>query len=155
MEAKMHWFGKRITRQDGFTLGEMLTTLGLFGILAAIAMPNFTSALPGLRLADAARQIATDLQQIRMKAIAQSIPYQATFSATTYLLQKCNGGCTADSGNIALPIGITATASAAPQFFSRGTASAGVTITLSNGATTKYVCVKAVGRVNIQDVVCS
>jgi hypothetical protein len=71
------------------------------------------------------------------------------------LLQKCNGGCTADSGDIALPTGITATASAAPQFFSRGTASAGVTITLSNGTTTKYVCVKAVGRVNIQDVVCS
>src|SRR5260221_13066913 len=137
MEAKMHWFGKKITCQEGFSVGEMVTTRGLFGILGASAMPNFTSAMPGLRLADAARQIATDLQQIRMKAIAQSIPYQATFSETTYLLQKCNGGCTADSGDIPLPTGITPTASAAPPFFSPRAAAAGGALTLNNRTRTK------------------
>ena len=151
----MHWFNNRITSSAGFTLGEVLTGIGLFGILAAIAVPKFASTLPGLRLGAAARQVATDLQQLRMKAIAQNIPYQATISATTYLLEKCNGSCVADSGNLVLPTGITATASAAPQFVARGTAAANVTITLSNGATTKYVCVKTVGRVNIQDTACS
>jgi prepilin-type N-terminal cleavage/methylation domain-containing protein len=151
----MNWFSKKISSSTGFTLAEVLTGIGLFGILAAIAVPNFNSTLPGLRLGDAARQIAIDLQQLRMKAIAQNIPYQATISSSTYLLQKCNGSCTSDSGNIALPTGITASASGAPQFLGRGTASAGVTITLSNGSTTKYVCVKTVGRVNIQDTTCS
>ena len=151
----MHWFSTKITSSAGFTLAEVLAGIALFGILTAIAVPNFSSVLPGLRLGDAARQVATDLQQLRMKAIAQNIPYQATISSTSYLLQKCNGSCVSDSGNLALPTGITATASAAPQFFARGTASAAVTITLTNGTTTKYVCVKPVGRVNIQDAICS
>lgn len=135
----------------GFSLPEVLTGISLFGILAAIAVPQFTSSLPGLRLADGARQIATDLQQLRMKAIAQNIPYQMVFSTATYKMQKCNGSCTDDSGNLALPTGITATASASPQFQARGTAAAAATITVTNGTTSKYVCVKTVGRISIQD----
>lgn len=140
--------------QAGFTMAELITTIGIMGVLIAIAMPAFLSTLPGMRLSDAARQVATDLQQLRMKAIAQNIPYQVTFSSSTYVLQRCNGACTDDSGNIALPQGITATASAAPQFQPRGTAAA-ATITLSNGSTQKRVCVNAMGRVKIQDMTCS
>ena len=151
----MHWFSKKLASSAGLTLGEVFTALGLIGILLAIAIPNFLSTLPGLRLGDAARQIATDLQHLRMKAIAQSIPYQATFSATTYLLQKCNGTCIDDSGNIALPPGITVTASASPQFQARGTAAAAATITVSNGSAQKYVCVRTVGRIAVQDAACS
>jgi prepilin-type N-terminal cleavage/methylation domain-containing protein len=139
----------------GFTLMELMVGIGIASILMAIAIPNFLSTLPGLRLTDAARQVATDLQQIRMKAIAQNIPYQITFSTNAYVLQRCNGSCTNDSGNIALPTGISVTASTAPQFQPRGTAAAAATITLSNGSSNKWVCVKTVGRVNIQDGICS
>ena len=134
---------------------ELLAAMGVASILMAIAIPSFLSTLPGLRLTDAARQVATDLQQIRMKAIAQNTPYQISFSTSTYVLQKCNGSCTNDSGNIALPEGITVTASAAPQFQPRGTAAADATITLSNGSSSTRVCVKTVGRVNIQNAICS
>ena len=139
----------------GFTLIELLAAIGVASILMAIAIPSFLSTLPGLRLRDAARQVATDLQQIRMKAIAQNIPYQISFSTSTYVLQRCNGSCTNDSGNIALPDGITITASTAPQFQPRGTAAADATITLSNGSSSTRVCVKTVGRVNIQNASCS
>jgi prepilin-type N-terminal cleavage/methylation domain-containing protein len=139
----------------GFTLIELLAAIGVASILMAIAIPSFLSTLPGLRLTDAARQVATDLQQTRMKAIAQNIPYQISFSTSTYVLQKCNGSCTNDSGNIALPDGITVTASTAPQFQPRGTAAADATITLSNGSSSTRVCVKTVGRVNIQNASCS
>ena len=141
--------------QAGFTVAELMTTVAVMGILTAMAMPMFLNTLPGLRLSDAARQVATDLQQLRMKAIAQNIPYQITFSSSTYVLQKCSGACTNDSGNIVLPEGITVSASAAPQFQPRGTAAASATITLSNGSAQKWVCVKTVGRVNIQDAACS
>ncbi len=139
----------------GVTLAEVLTGITLIGILAAIGMPAFTRILPSLRLADAARQVATELQHVRMKAIAQGIPYQITFSASTYVLQRCNGACTNDSGNIVLPDGITATATTAPRFESRGTVNTAASITLSNDTTQKYVCVKNVGRVNVQDATCS
>jgi len=148
--------GKNKFRNNGgFTLMELLAAMGVASILMAIAIPSFLSTLPGLRLTDAARQVATDLQQIRMKAIAQNIPYQISFSTSTYVLQKCNGSCTNDSGNIALPEGITVTASTAPQFQPRGTAAADATITLSNGSSSTRVCVKTVGRVNIQNASCS
>jgi prepilin-type N-terminal cleavage/methylation domain-containing protein len=139
----------------GFTVIELMAAIGVASILMAIAIPSLLSTLPGLRLTDAARQVATDLQQIRMKAIAQNIPYQISFSTTTYVLQKCNGSCANESGNIVLPQGITVTASSAPQFQPRGTATAAATITLSNGSSSKWVCVKTVGRVNIQDASCS
>ena len=151
----MRGFRSMIANQAGFTVAELMTTVAVMGILTAMAMPMFLNTLPGLRLSDAARQVATDLQQLRMKAIAQNIPYQITFSSSTYVLQKCSGACTNDSGNIVLPEGITVSASAAPQFQPRGTAAASATITLSNGSAQKWVCVKTVGRVNIQDAACS
>ncbi|MGH7874905.1 MAG: GspH/FimT family pseudopilin [Candidatus Binatia bacterium] len=140
----------------GFTLIEMMAGIGVAGLLMAIAMPVFTKTLPGLRLNDAARQVATDLQQVRMRAVAQSIPYQIAFSTTTYVVQNCNGTCADVGGNMALPEGITITPpSTAPQFQPRGTVTAASTIRISNGTTNKWVCVKIVGRVNIQDTICT
>lgn len=139
----------------GFTVGEMMTAISILGILIAIGMPGFMRTLPGLRLTDAARQVATELQHVRMKAIAQGITQQMTFSGTSYVLQRCNGACTNDSGTIALPQGVTAIASVAPQFQPRGTATTASTIALSNGTQQKFVCVRTIGRVNIQDAVCS
>ena len=142
--------------QSGFTLIEMMATIGVAGLLMAIATPIFTKTLPGLRLNDAARQIATDLQQVRMRAVAQSIPYQIAFGTATYVVQNCNGTCADVSGNMALPQGITITPpSTAPQFQPRGTVTTAATIRVSNGTTNKWVCVKIIGRVNIQDTICT
>jgi type IV fimbrial biogenesis protein FimT len=151
-----HYF---TSQPRGFTLMELMATLGVAAILMAIAIPNFMSTLPSLRLNDAARQIATDLQQIRMKAISQNIPYQMALSSTTYILKKCNdSSCTTftnDSGDIVLPTGITVLTPPTAQFQPRGTAAALTTIRLTNGSLSKWVCVRTVGRVNIQDTTCS
>jgi prepilin-type N-terminal cleavage/methylation domain-containing protein len=155
--ADMNGMHKNTSRHNntGFTLMELMAAIGVASILMTIAIPNFLAALPRLRLSDAARQVATDLQQVRMKAIAQNIPYQVSFSTTTYVLQRCNGPCANEGGSIQLPQGITITASTAPQFQPRGTAAAATTITLSNGSSSKWVCVRTVGRVSIQDANCS
>lgn len=133
-----------------------MAAIGVAGLLMAIATPIFTSTLPGLRLNDAARQIATELQQVRMRAVAQSIPYQLVFAATTYVVQSCNGACANVGGNMALPQGITITPpTTAPQFQPRGTVTTAATIRVSNGTTNKWVCVKIVGRINVQNTVCT
>jgi Tfp pilus assembly protein FimT len=132
-----------------------MVVTGLASIIMAVAIPNLVSTLPGLRLTDAARQVAVDLQQIRLRAIAQNTPYKMIFSEGTYVLQRCGGLCTNDSGSIALPQGISVTASLAPQFQPRGTAAAAATITLSNGSSSKWVCVRTVGRINVQNTNCS
>jgi len=144
------------TNCRGFTLIELMATLGVGGLLMVIAIPAFRSTLPRLRLNDAARQVATELQQVRMKAIAQSIPHQINFSASTYIVQRCNGTCANDGGNMVIPEGITITPPGTPpQFQTRGTVPAATTIRLSNGTTDKWVCVTVIGRIKIQDSVCA
>jgi prepilin-type N-terminal cleavage/methylation domain-containing protein len=147
------------TNQAGFTIIEVLAAMGVAGLLMVIGMPIFTKTLPAIRLTDAARQIATELQHARMKAIAESMPHQISFLSTKYHVERCVAGtCTAtvDRQNVALPEGITVTPPASPpQFQARGTVSSAATIKISNGSTDKWVCVKIVGRINVQDTVCT
>src|SRR3982751_3625956 len=67
----------------GFTLMETLTAIVIMGILAAIAMPAFTRLLPGIRVSSAARQIATDLQLARMRAISLHSTAEGTVTFNT------------------------------------------------------------------------
>ena len=136
----------------GFTVVELIVSIAVAMILAGIAIPNFLSWLPGLRLSGAALQIATDLQLARMKAITQNTSYTVSFniSAGTYTYGT-------DSRSLkALYPGITiaSVSPSNPVFSPRGTASA-ITITISNGSMQKLVCVKAVGRVNVADTSCA
>jgi len=133
----------------GFTLIEMMATMGVAAILMAIAIPGFFSALPGLRLNDAARQIATDLQLARMRAISQNNTNTVTFNTGTGVYSFT---LSPDTYNIPqLYPGIVLTvATANPVFTSRGTASTPATITLSNGTSNRQVQVTPVGRVRIQ-----
>ncbi|MFQ5902195.1 MAG: GspH/FimT family pseudopilin [Candidatus Binatia bacterium] len=143
---------------SGFTVIELIVAIAIATIVVAIAIPTWVTWLPTLRLSNAARQVATDLQVARMKAISQNTAFQVSISSTTYVIQKCTPSCaspTNDSGNITLPEGITATSSATPQFQPRGTANSAATITLANGSEQKWVCVRIVGRVNLQDTNCT
>lgn len=141
----------------GFTLTEMLVAITVAGILTGIAIPNFMSWLPGLRLSSAARQVATDLQVTRMKAVSQNNKFRLSFvgsipGATTYQIQKANGGTfVAESGPFALPPGITVTVvSATSEFQPRGTANTASTITLQNSdGQTQNVQIAVVGRVTV------
>ena len=143
----------------GFTLMEMMTAISVVGILAAIGFPAFTRTLPGLRLTDAARQVATELQYTRIRAISQSTRYQLVFAPTSYLRQQWTGALwvnDAGAGNFALPAGVTALANENPDFQPRGilTNAGMVTITLDNGAQQMFVCVTTIGRVRIQNAMC-
>lgn len=138
---------KFVLEIKGFTLIEFLVALTVVGILMGIAVPRFFAVLPGIRLASAQRQVATDLQLARMRAISQRIPYGLTFNtATTYSFT--NGP---DSRNLTLLFpGTTATvAPGNPTFTTVGANNAGATttITLTNNGVTKQVLVNPAGRV--------
>lgn len=142
---------KNIHGQFGFTVMELVVAIAVSMIVLAVGTPSFLSWMPTIRLTSAARQVATDLQVARMKAISQNTSYTVTFnvSAGTYTF----GSDSRDIGQ--LYPGITIASAPNPVFSPRGTASAGVQISLTNGSAQKYICVKAVGRVNIQDSTCT
>ena len=50
-----------LTDHRGFSLGEILVAVGIFSILAAIAVPQFTAFRPMNRLNGATRQIYGEL----------------------------------------------------------------------------------------------
>jgi len=128
---------------SGFSISELLVVIAIAGLGMGVAAPGVMKLLPTMRLSEAARQVATDMQMARMKAISQNTNYTVTVSSNkTYSWGT-------DTRNLAtLYPGITISASANPVFYARGTATAS-TITLSNGSAQKLVCVKTVGRVNI------
>jgi Tfp pilus assembly protein FimT len=131
----------------GVSILEVLIAIGVASILLAIAVPSFMSTLPRIRLSFAARQVASDLQVARMKAIAQNQSFTVTFNTGNYSYTYGT-----DSRSIATEYpGITFTKTADPVFTPRGTASTTATITLMNGSDpNKQVLVSAVGRVTMQ-----
>lgn len=142
--------GRNLCRNSaGFTLIEMMATIGVAAILMTIAVPIFFSVLPGLRLNDAARQVATDLQLARMRAISQNNSNTVAFNTSTGVYSFTLSPDTYNIPQLYPGIALSA-ATANPVFTSRGTASTAATITLSNGSATRQVQVTAVGRVRIQ-----
>lgn len=125
-----------------------MVTLTIMGSLIAIALPKFTRLLPGIRLSSAARQVATDLQLARMRAISQHANQTVTFNTTTATYTYG----ASDTRNLSLMYpGTTITNISAgnPTFTTTGTATAATIITLSNNGVTKTVQVATIGRVVI------
>lgn len=145
-------------QHSGFTVLELMVAIGIAMVVLGIAVPSLLTWLPTLRLSSGARQVATDLQVARMKAISQNTKFQMSFvgsipGAKSYEIQKDNGSGTflLESGPFTLPDGITVSSvSATSQFQPRGTVNAASTIMLQNvKSETKSVQVAIVGRVTI------
>jgi len=144
----MKEFSKNKQWNAGLTLVELLVVVAIALVFMGIALPSFLSWLPSAQLSSAVRQIATDLQVARMRAIAQNANYTVSFASSIYTYGS-------DSRDITqLYPGVSIVSASNPTFSSRGTANA-VTIRLTNGTRDKWVCVKVVGRINVQDTACS
>src|SRR5262249_47189733 len=54
---------------QGFTILELVCTLGILSVLFAIALPGISAALPGLLVDQAARRLVSELELARVKAV--------------------------------------------------------------------------------------
>lgn len=85
-------------KPNGFTLLELLVTLAVFGILAAISIPNVGKWLDNTRLRTAVVNLSVDLQHARMMAAKINRSVIVTFDADdnglvdgTYVIFVDNG----------------------------------------------------------------
>lgn len=156
-----------LTNKRGYTLTELMVTLAIVGIVAAMAVPSFMSYLPHLRLNGAARDLISDLRLARSLAVGQNQRYRVVFDVNndTYTLSRTVGGQVIKSVNYTDPnqgyIGIDLQAASTIEFDFNGTATAnGLAITVNSPATitirrndlveTKNIRITGFGRVFVQ-----
>jgi prepilin-type N-terminal cleavage/methylation domain-containing protein len=137
-----------LTDRRGFSLGEILVAVGVFSILAAIAVPQFVAFQPRLRLEGATRQIYSELMWARSKAVNDNSSYVVTFPTNQTMLIT---GLTTKTINIQTEYSDVTLASSASTvtFSSRGTADVAPTITLTNSVGTKTVILRITGTASI------
>ena len=162
-----HWFGRpttpflRVLNSRGFTLAELIVVIAIIGILAVMAVPAFLSYLRAAGLKSGAQQVVTLVNQARQLAIKENGDVCVTLPSATqmaYRLGSCAGSAwvgagTDATGNINLPPGVTATASANPVFTYVGSprtpAIYTYTLTYTQTGATLTASVAASGRITI------
>jgi prepilin-type N-terminal cleavage/methylation domain-containing protein len=131
----------------GFSLLELIITLSLASVVAAIALPNWTRLRPSYQLGSSARQVQSELHYIKMRAVAENIGFDLVYreGASEYTVERDEKPLTKK----ALPEGIVIAKSGTVSFSPRGTA-AGNRVRLRNRlGGCEQVVVSSTGRVRI------
>ncbi len=86
------------TQEAGFSLIEILVTLALISVLAAIGMFYVGDMMTNYRVRGAARQLFSDMQMTRLKAIREGKVHTVEFvTSTTYCIKR-QAGAAWDAG---------------------------------------------------------
>ena len=79
------------TRQSGFTLIELMVTVAVLAILAAVAVPSFQSQIANYRAKNDAISIAAFIQDIRAKALETRRDVTLIYDASNQMIYwDCN-----------------------------------------------------------------
>lgn len=143
----------------GFSLIEVLVVITIGGILLTIAWVRMSRLVPIYRLEGAARDLATEIQKARGRAIAEGKCIQVTITGTTYHVDPspnstCSGYVAGTARKIDDADSMTVTATNNPVFQPRGTLATGtasqITLTNSDGDARSVYVQEPSGRVYVQ-----
>jgi type IV fimbrial biogenesis protein FimT len=131
----------------GFSLLEIMLALVVMGIVAAIALPSWNRLEPSYRLNSSARQLQSELHQVKMRAAAQNVSFQLSYGegAAEYTIQNPPHPAVGKP----LPQGVTITKAGTITFSPRGTAAGNRVRLQTADGLCKQVVVSPTGRVRI------
>ncbi|MBI3785534.1 MAG: prepilin-type N-terminal cleavage/methylation domain-containing protein [Deltaproteobacteria bacterium] len=152
----------------GFSLVELLTGLAIVSIVAAIALPGFSSLTARYQLTQGAHRVAFEVGRARMKAIGENAYIRVRFTNATssnpapnqqgaafWLEKSTDSGANylADGATQYLPNGtaFNSIPSAYLVFTRQGLTSQAASISIRNSTgSTKTISVTTMGRVTVQ-----
>ncbi|MEW6289300.1 MAG: GspH/FimT family pseudopilin [Thermodesulfobacteriota bacterium] len=70
--------------ERGFTVTELLVAISIIAVLAAVAIPSYSTLVPTYRLKAAARTIYSDMQKARLQAIKENTFVSLSFTEVVY-----------------------------------------------------------------------
>jgi type IV fimbrial biogenesis protein FimT len=132
----------RRSSQAGYSIIELVITVGLILLVTTFAFPQFVSYYQGARVRAAAQTVSAVLNAARQQAIKNN-PTQGAIITVP--------GLTSASSNIPVPDGIALTQTATVTFANLGNATSGATYTVRDTASnrTLSVVVATSGRITI------
>lgn len=71
---------RRLRRNSGMTLIELMIVVVIIGVLAALTVPNWFAALPKIRTKSQCRDIVSAMREARSLAVANKSPYGVKFN---------------------------------------------------------------------------
>ena len=116
-------------RQKGFTVMELIVTIGIIALLASIAIPSYISRLPAKRFQSAVGEIQGILHSARMVAIKENAIVFVDFDVAAEQAVATSGGDTIRE--VEMPGGVdltSVTPNNSVKFDSRGLADRSIDI---------------------------
>ena len=91
-------------RERGLTTVELMIVVAIVGALTLVSVPTFRGMLPAVRVNAAARELATQMQWVRMQAVTKRASHRVQFDTTNHTFTICtdqdaNGSITCTAGN--------------------------------------------------------
>ena len=154
-QQKLEMKTMRIRNNLGFSLGELITVMGIISVLAVIAIPNFIGWRSGSQMQGAVENLRGDLQMAKLKAVQNNDDVTVLFSASGYTVS--GGGHTFDRS---LPPGVSIDIASTDfgghdfvTFNNRGLpdppGSAGTVVIVSSSGDQRSIDLNRLGRIDI------
>ncbi|WP_295982934.1 GspH/FimT family pseudopilin [uncultured Variovorax sp.] len=86
------------SRQDGFSLIELMVTLVVFAVMAAMAAPSLMQYANNMKILAAADSLYASLQQTRSEAIRRNIPVELVFTTDAPVAASVETTALTDNG---------------------------------------------------------
>lgn len=93
-------------RSRGYSVTELLTVVGMVGVITLVGLPAFLQIIPQYRIRGAASEMASTLRMIRSKAISTRTQWRMTVDPTNdeYWLEHQIGGAWTRIGENGRPL---------------------------------------------------